>query len=123
MREEEADAPNEEGPKEELEDDGVDDDVHHHIENGCYGRGIREDFKRTVGTHWVEEMINFNQQTVAVSFFIFFAAIAPAISKFYLFSSVNLSVTVTICVTMVRRILLMPRRPFLRLCTLQTSIY
>lgn len=39
------------------------------------GRGIVRDFKQTVGTHWVGEMINFNQKTLAVSFFLFFAAI------------------------------------------------
>ena len=47
-----------------------------------WGRGIIADIKRTLGTHWKGEMTNFNQQTVAVSFFLFFACIAPAISKF-----------------------------------------
>ena len=47
--------------------------------NTC-GRGIVKDFKRTVGTWWVKEMTNFNQKTVAVSFFIFFATVAPAIT-------------------------------------------
>ena len=53
---------------------------------GC-GRGIIADCKRTLGSHWIEEMINFNQQTIAVSFFLFFACIAPAISKFFVFFS------------------------------------
>jgi len=44
------------------------------------GYGIIDDFKRTVGTHWKQEMTNFNQKTVAVSFFLFFACIAPAIT-------------------------------------------
>jgi len=44
------------------------------------GQGIVEDFKQTIGTHWLKEMINFNQKTIAVSFFLFFAAIAPAIT-------------------------------------------
>ena len=35
-----------------------------------WGRGIVADVKRTVGTHWVQEMTNFNQKTVAVTFFI-----------------------------------------------------
>ena len=50
--------------------------------NGCassFGRGIINDFKQTVGTHWVGEMINFNQKTLAVSFFLFFAAIVSYI--------------------------------------------
>ena len=42
--------------------------------------GIISDFKQTIGTHWVKEMTNFNQKTIAVSFFLFFAAIAPAIT-------------------------------------------
>jgi len=46
---------------------------------GC-GRGVVKEFKRTVGTWWVAEMTNFNQKTIAVSFFIFFAAVAPAIT-------------------------------------------
>ena len=40
-----------------------------------FGRGIVDDFQRTVRTHWVQEMTNFNQKTLAVSFFLFFAAI------------------------------------------------
>jgi hypothetical protein len=46
---------------------------------GC-GRGIINDIKSTLGTHWVAEMTNFNQKTVAVSFFLFFACVAPAIT-------------------------------------------
>jgi len=52
-------------------------------DHGCcksIGQGIVEDFKQTIGTHWLKEMINFNQKTIAVSFFLFFAAIAPAIT-------------------------------------------
>lgn len=45
-----------------------------------WGRGIVDDAKRTVGTHWKQEMVNLNQKTVAVSFFLFFACIAPAIT-------------------------------------------
>jgi len=44
------------------------------------GQGIVDDVKRTLGTHWRAEMSNFNQKTVAVSFFVFFACIAPAIT-------------------------------------------
>lgn len=47
--------------------------------NGC-GKGIVRDVRRTVGTHWVEEMTNLNCKTFAVSFFLFFACIAPAIT-------------------------------------------
>jgi hypothetical protein len=48
--------------------------------NGRCGRAIIKEFKRTIGTHWKAEMTNFNQKTIAVSFFIFFAAAAPAIT-------------------------------------------
>lgn len=44
------------------------------------GRGIIHDFKNTVMPHWKSQMINFNQKTIAVSFFMFFAAVAPAIT-------------------------------------------
>jgi hypothetical protein len=49
-------------------------------EHKGFGRAIAREVKRTIGTHWVAEMTNFNQKTVAVSFFIFFAAVAPAIT-------------------------------------------
>ena len=45
-----------------------------------HGSGIVAEFKRTIGTHWIKEMTNFNQKTIAVSFFLFFAAVAPAIT-------------------------------------------
>jgi len=38
------------------------------------------DFNNTLGKFWKEEMTNFNFRTVGVSFFIFFAAAAPAIT-------------------------------------------
>ena len=44
------------------------------------GQGIVDDVKRTLGTHWRAEMTNFNQKTIATSFFVFFACIAPAIT-------------------------------------------
>eukprot|EP00567_Pseudictyota_dubia_P002080 CAMPEP_0197465106 /NCGR_PEP_ID=MMETSP1175-20131217/64369_1 /TAXON_ID=1003142 /ORGANISM="Triceratium dubium, Strain CCMP147" /LENGTH=397 /DNA_ID=CAMNT_0043001111 /DNA_START=79 /DNA_END=1269 /DNA_ORIENTATION=- len=70
----------------ERNDDGDDDfsdegHGHHDDEgNNGFGRGIVKDFKGTLGTHWKEEMTNFNFKTVGVSFFIFFAAAAPAIT-------------------------------------------
>jgi preprotein translocase subunit SecF len=39
------------------------------------GHSIVKDVKQTIGKHWVGEMLNFNQKTLAVSFFLFFAAI------------------------------------------------
>jgi len=48
--------------------------------NGSCGRAILKEYRRTIGTHWREEFTNFNQKTLAVSFFIFFAAVAPAIT-------------------------------------------
>lgn len=44
------------------------------------GRGIVQDFRTTVGTHWCKEMINFNTKTLAVSCFMFIAVIAPSIT-------------------------------------------
>jgi hypothetical protein len=51
-----------------------------HQNGGSFGRGIISDYCSTVGTHWFAEMTNFNQKTIAVSFFLFFACIAPAIT-------------------------------------------
>ena len=39
--------------------------------NNNWGRGIINDFRRTVQTHWVSEMTNGNLKTVAVSFFLY----------------------------------------------------
>jgi len=38
------------------------------------------EFKSTIGTHWLEEMINFNQKTVAVSLLMFISVIAPTLT-------------------------------------------
>jgi len=46
---------------------------------GC-GRGIVKDFKQTIGTWWCKEMSNFSFKTIGVSIFLFFAAVAPAIT-------------------------------------------
>ena len=42
---------------------------------GTIGHAIVDDFRQTIGTHWKSEMTNFNQKTIAVSFFLFFACI------------------------------------------------
>lgn len=47
--------------------------------SGMYGRAIVQEVRNTVGTWWWKEMTNLNQKTIAVSFFVFFAAVAPAI--------------------------------------------
>lgn len=44
------------------------------------GRGIVSDFRTTVAKHWCEEMTKFNTKTIAVSFFMFIAVIAPSIT-------------------------------------------
>ena len=49
-------------------------------EGTVHKSGIITEFKATIGSHWIKEMTNFNQKTIAVSFFLFFAAIAPAIT-------------------------------------------
>lgn len=51
----------------------------HHDSQSC-GRGIIKDFRYTVMPNWKKQMINFNQKTIAVAFFMFFAAVAPAIT-------------------------------------------
>ena len=48
-----------------------------HVAAG-WGRGIVQDFRNTLGLWWGREMTNINQKTLAVSLFIFFACIAPA---------------------------------------------
>ena len=53
---------------------------------GGFGKGIVDDAKQTVGTWWVKEMSNFSQKTVAVTFFLFFACISPAITFGALYS-------------------------------------
>jgi hypothetical protein len=58
-------------------------------ENGNCGRAVIKEFKRTVGNWWFKEMTNFNQKTIAVSFFIFFAAVAPAITFGAVYSKVR----------------------------------
>lgn len=63
-------------------------DDHEEISGNC-GRAIVREFKRTVGTWWLKEMINFNGKTIAVSFFIFFAAVAPAITFGAVYSKVT----------------------------------
>jgi len=45
-----------------------------------WGRGVMKDVKRTLGTHWKAELTNFNLKTIGVSFYMFFAAAAPAIT-------------------------------------------
>ncbi|KAL7523902.1 hypothetical protein ACHAWF_000734, partial [Thalassiosira exigua] len=45
-----------------------------------WGRRIVADFKRTILTHWKEEMVNINGKTNACSFFLYFACIAPAVT-------------------------------------------
>ncbi|CAB9500555.1 Electroneutral sodium bicarbonate exchanger 1 [Seminavis robusta] len=45
-----------------------------------WGRGIINDLRRTVGTHWFQEMTNFNQKTVAVSCLIFISVIPPTLA-------------------------------------------
>jgi hypothetical protein len=54
-------------------------DSHHKPPQG-WGRGIVSDFKSTIAKHWVKEMTNFNTKTIAVSFFLFIAVIAPSIT-------------------------------------------
>lgn len=45
-----------------------------------WGKGIINDFRQTVGTHWWKEMTNFNQKTVAVTLLVFISVIAPTLT-------------------------------------------
>ena len=45
-----------------------------------FGRGMLADFKRTVGTHWLSEVTNFDQKTIAVSLLLFISVIAPTLT-------------------------------------------
>mmetsp|Transcript_16694 Transcript_16694/g.21809 ORF Transcript_16694/g.21809 Transcript_16694/m.21809 type:complete len:608 (-) Transcript_16694:182-2005(-) len=52
----------------------------HMDEAQSWGTGIISDFKRTVGTHWVTEMTNFNQKTFAVTLLVFISVISPTLT-------------------------------------------
>ena len=45
-----------------------------------WGKGIIKDIRTTVGTHWLKEMINFNQKTVAVTLLVFITIISPTLT-------------------------------------------
>jgi hypothetical protein len=45
-----------------------------------WGRGIIGDFKRTVGSHWIKEMTNFNNKTISVTLLMFISVIAPTLT-------------------------------------------
>ena len=45
-----------------------------------WGKGLMNDLRSTTLTHWVEEMTNFNQKTVAVSLLMFITVIAPTLT-------------------------------------------
>jgi len=49
-------------------------------EGNLWGKAIIMEFRRTVGTHWMAEMTNFNQKTVAVSLLMFITVIAPTLT-------------------------------------------
>eukprot|EP00591_Stephanopyxis_turris_P010321 CAMPEP_0195518758 /NCGR_PEP_ID=MMETSP0794_2-20130614/13601_1 /TAXON_ID=515487 /ORGANISM="Stephanopyxis turris, Strain CCMP 815" /LENGTH=439 /DNA_ID=CAMNT_0040647779 /DNA_START=81 /DNA_END=1397 /DNA_ORIENTATION=- len=55
-------------------------DEHENKPSESCGRGVIADARKTIGTYWVKEMTNFSQKTIPVSFFLFFACIAPAIT-------------------------------------------
>ena len=61
----------------------------HHSKSEGWGRGIRQDFARTVGTHWKKEMTNMQCKTLAVTAFLFFACVAPAITFGAIYSKVT----------------------------------
>ncbi|KAL7575487.1 hypothetical protein ACA910_020073 [Epithemia clementina (nom. ined.)] len=52
----------------------------HMEEAEAWGTGIINNFKRTVGTHWVKKVTNFNQKTIAVTLLMFISVIAPTLT-------------------------------------------
>ena len=52
----------------------------HLDEAQMWGKGIKGDFQRTIGTHWFSEVTNFNQKTIAVSLLLFISVIAPTLT-------------------------------------------
>ena len=48
--------------------------------SGMWGRQVVKDFKRSIGTYWVKEMKSLNSKSIATGFFMFFAAITPAVT-------------------------------------------
>lgn len=52
----------------------------HMDEAQMWGQGIINDIRRTVGTHWVSEIMNFNQKTIAVTLLMFISVIAPTLT-------------------------------------------
>jgi len=62
-------------------DEGGDAGHGHKMRHGLgWGKGIVSDVKRTILTHWKEEMTNLNSKVIATSFFLYFACIAPAVT-------------------------------------------
>ena len=63
---------------------GDDTNANSHVQEGSrgrgWGRGIKMDVQNTIAKYWKSEMTNLNQKTIAVSFFLFFACISPAIT-------------------------------------------
>lgn len=48
--------------------------------SATWGRGVVREIRETLGTWWIKEMTNPNLKTVAVSFFLYLACVAPAIT-------------------------------------------
>mmetsp|Transcript_5215 Transcript_5215/g.5431 ORF Transcript_5215/g.5431 Transcript_5215/m.5431 type:complete len:184 (-) Transcript_5215:8-559(-) len=65
---------------EEGDEDVITSDEHGDKGNLGWGRGIIQDWNQSVGSNWRGEMTNFNSKTIPVTFFMFFAAVAPAIT-------------------------------------------
>ena len=49
-------------------------------EGHIWGKAVLMEIKRTIGTHWVQEMTNFNQKTVAVSILLFITVVSPTLT-------------------------------------------
>jgi HCO3- transporter family len=49
-------------------------------EGHIWGKAVLMEIKRTIGTHWIQEMINFNQKTIAVSILMFITVVSPTLT-------------------------------------------
>ena len=58
-------------------------------EGQMWDKGMISDIKRTVGTHWVKEMTNLNQRTIAVTLLVFISVIAPTLTFGAVYGSVT----------------------------------
>jgi hypothetical protein len=68
----------------------------HMDEAQMWGRGIINNFCRTVGTHWVLEIMNFKKKMIAVTLLMFISVIAPTLTFYAVYCKVTGNVVGTV---------------------------